>query len=78
MPIASTVVEIRGGTGETALGRLATIPQLSIYGIQENRIVAVIEGSTVTVIDDVARAIARFDEVEGVYPVYLAGDGGAQ
>ncbi len=75
MPIASMVVELLDGASETVLGRLAAMPSLSIYGIRDNRIVAVIEEITPARIDHVARRIALMDEVRGVYPVYLADEG---
>ncbi len=74
MPIASMVVELLDGANETALGRLAAMPSLSIYGIRDNRVVAVVEELTPALIDDVARRIALMEEVRGVYPVYLADD----
>ncbi len=74
MTIASTVVELLDGTSETALGRLAVIPQISIYGIRENRVIAVIEGASPQSIDDVVKKIIRLDEVATVYPVYLSED----
>ncbi len=74
MTIASTVVELLDGTSETALGKFATIPQTSIYGIRDNRLIAVIEGATLKRIDDVVQEIRLLDEVNVVYPVYLADD----
>ncbi len=74
MTIASTVVELIEGASETALGRLAVIPQISIYGIRDNRIVAVIEDANPERIEDVVKKISLLDEVRSVYPVYLADD----
>ncbi len=74
MSIAGTVVEIRDNTGERALGRLAKIPHVSIYGIKGERIVAVVEGPTPKTLDDAIKSVALLDEVIRVYPVYVADD----
>ncbi len=71
MSVASAVIEIRNGTGETALGRLAVIPQISVYGMKDNKIVAIIEGATFKIVDEAVKAILHLEEVVGVYPVYV-------
>ncbi len=76
MSIASTVVEIRDGSGETVLGRLAAMHEVNIYGIKENKIVAVVEGATLKIVGEAIKALARLDEVVSVYPVYLTDQDG--
>ncbi len=68
----SAVVNLRENSSETALGRLARIPHVGIYGLQENKLVAVIECATLKDASDVMAIIARLDEVMEVNPVYLA------
>ncbi len=74
MAIAGTIVELREGTSETALGKLAHMPQVSIYGIRDDRIVVVIEDADPARIDDVVTRIMLLEEVREIYPVYLADD----
>ncbi len=70
MPIASAVVEIQDGTSETVLGKLARIPEISVFGIKESQIVTVIEGRSPRDVDAVVKQIMTLDEVLGVYPVF--------
>lgn len=72
MPIASMVVEILDGSGERMLGKLARIPQVSVYGIKENQIVTVIEGESMAAVNETVREVSAFDEVLGVYPVSIS------
>ncbi len=71
MPIASAVVEIKNGTSGTVLGRLARVPQVSVYGVKENQIVTVIEGATIGEIDAAVKEVTAFEDVIGVFPVFI-------
>lgn len=73
MAVASLIVEFEDGSGETVLNSLARISNISVYGIKDNQIVAVIEGEDMQVIDNTIRQLYGIANVIGVYPVY-AGD----
>ena len=70
MTISSAVVEISNGAGEAVLGSLAGIENVSVYGVKDNQIVAVIEDRDMTGIQDTIKKIYGIDSVVGVYPVY--------
>jgi len=70
MAISSAVVEIRSGSGETVLNSLARIENVSIFGIKDNQIVAVIEERDIWGIQDTMKKIYGIENVVGVYPVY--------
>ncbi len=70
MVISSAVVEIINGSGETVLNSLAGIENVSVFGIKDNQIVAVIEDGDIWGIQDTIRKIYGIESVVGVYPVY--------
>jgi len=70
MAISSAVVEIRNGSGETVLNSLARIENVSVFGIKDNQIVAVIEDRDIWGIQDTMKKIYGIENVVGVYPVY--------
>ncbi|MHB1011805.1 MAG: chaperone NapD [Desulfobacteria bacterium] len=70
MVISSAVVEIRNGSGETVLNGLARIENVSVFGIKDNQIVAVIEDRDIRGIHDTMKKIFGIESVVGVYPVY--------
>jgi nitrate reductase NapAB chaperone NapD len=74
MPIASAVVDIKDGSCEAVLGRLARIPRISVYGVKENQIVTVIEGPTINDVDATVKEVSMLDEVIGIYPVFVGED----
>jgi nitrate reductase NapAB chaperone NapD len=71
MPIASAVIDIKDGTSEAVLGRLAHIPRISVYGVKENQFVTVIEGLTINDVDATVKEVSMIEEVLGVYPVFV-------
>ena len=70
MTISSAVVEISNGAGEAVLGSLAGIENVSVFGVKDNQIVAVIEDMDMKGIQDTIKKIYGIDSVVGVYPVY--------
>lgn len=67
------IVEIRDGSSEAVMSSLANIANVSVFGIKDNQIVAVIEGSDPVSVDETMKALFAIEDVTGVYPVY-AGD----
>ncbi len=70
MPIASMIVEIEDGAGESVLSSLARMPRISVYGLKENQIVTVVEGDTAQVLDESVKLVSAIEKVIGVYPVF--------
>jgi len=70
MTISSAVVEIRNGSSETVLNSLARIENVSVFGIKDNQIVAVIEDRDIWGMQDTMKKIYSIENVVGVYPVY--------
>jgi nitrate reductase NapAB chaperone NapD len=71
MSIASMVVEILEGSDATVLGRLARMPQISVFGVKDNQIVTVIEAETAHAVNEAIRQVSLIEEVIGVYPVSI-------
>lgn len=71
MTITSVVVEIKNGSSESVLGRLARIPQISVYGIKDNQIVTVVESGAAHGVEDILKEVQLIEEVTGVYPVFV-------
>ncbi len=71
--VASVIVEIENGTGEAVLNSLARMDNISVYGVKDNQIVTVIEGSDMKIVKDNIKNIYALEGVIGVYPVF-AGD----
>ncbi len=74
MPVSSAIVEIEDGKGEVVLNCLSRIPEVSVYGMKENKIVVVIDGGSISVIDESTRKIQSLEGVTGVFPVYSSID----
>lgn len=74
MSIASVVVEIRSGSGQNVLAHLALMPTISVYGMTENQIVTVVEGSGPVAVEGVLKEVQMLDDVLGVYPVFINED----
>ena len=70
MVISSAVVEIINGSSETVVNSLAGIDNVSVFGIKDNQIVAVIEDGDIWGIQDTIKKIYGIKSVVGVYPVY--------
>ena len=70
MAISSAVVEISNGSSEAVLNSLALMENVSVYGIKDNQIVAVIEESDALCIQNTIKKIYGIEDVVGVYPVY--------
>lgn len=73
MAVASVIVEFENGNSEAVLNSLAKINNVSVYGIKDNQVVAVLEGEDMHVIDSTIKRLYSIDKIIGVYPVY-AGD----
>jgi len=74
MSVAGMIVEVLNGKDAAVLAGLAQLPQVSVYGIKENQIVAVVEGDTAASVIDAVRQVSLFDGVLGVYPVSITED----
>ncbi len=74
MPVSSAIVEIEEGTGEAILNGLSRIPEASVYGIKENKIVVVIDGDSMGTIEECTKKILSMEGVTGVFPVYSSID----
>ena len=71
MSIGSMIVETADNAGDAVLKQLALMPQITVYGMKENQIVAVVEGGSTVAVNETILAIANIDEVLGVYPVSI-------
>ncbi len=75
MAVVSVVVEVEDGTAETVLNSLAFISQISVYGVKDNQIVAVVEDDDdLLSVNRRIECIFGIDKVTGVYPVYAEDD----
>ncbi len=74
MPVSSAIVEIEDGKSETVLSGLSRISEVSVYGMKENKIVVVIDGDSMSFIDESIRKIQSLEGVTGVFPVYSSID----
>lgn len=73
MPVTSLIIEMCEGAGEAVMNSLAGFPNVSVYGIKDNQIVAVIDGKDIASVEDTMKALLTIKDVTGVYPVF-AGD----
>ncbi|MEW6116072.1 MAG: chaperone NapD [Nitrospirota bacterium] len=73
MAVASVVIEIQEGMSEAVLHRLADLDRVSVYGVKDNQIVAVIDGDDLSIVEDTIKELYVLEDVVGVYPVF-AGD----
>ena len=74
MAITGMIVEVRNNADAEVLDSLAWMPQISVYGLKDHQIVAVVEGDTVGSVNNVVRRILSFDGVINVYPVSVSED----
>ncbi len=74
MHVSSAIVEIEEGSGEAVLGGLSSMPAISVYGVKENKIVIVIDGESLDVVETSTKAIMKMEGVIGVFPVYSSVD----
>ncbi|HET6515202.1 MAG TPA: chaperone NapD [Thermodesulfovibrionales bacterium] len=73
MPVAGAVVDIQEGSSEAVLKSLALIDNVSVYGVKNNRIVAVIEDAGMPGMEETITRIYAIEHVIGIYPVYAGG-----
>ena len=73
MAVASLIVEVEEGFGGAVMRSLADIDNLSVYGIKENQIIAVIEGNDAVSMENTMKLLYSIENVFGVFPVF-AGD----
>lgn len=73
MPVVSVIVEIENGSGEAVLHSLAVIGNISVYGIKDNQIVAVIEGRDMKAIQNTIKILYSTKNILGAYPVFACG-----
>lgn len=70
--IASMIVEIEADAEGLVLPELDKIGGVSTYGIKDRQIVTVVEGASMTAINDIVREISLMERIVGVYPVFAA------
>lgn len=70
MAISSIIVAIEDGAIEQVLPRLGAVAGVSVFGVKDNQIVAVIEAETLAAVNGIIKALSEFERVIGVYPVY--------
>lgn len=73
MPIVSIIVDIENNSGEAVLHSLAVIGNVSVFGVKDNQIVAVIEGKDMTAIQNTIKILYSIKNVLGAYPVFACG-----
>ncbi|MCL4491718.1 MAG: chaperone NapD [Nitrospirae bacterium] len=73
MAVTSVVVEFKDDASEAVLSSLARIDNVTVYGIKDNQIVAVIEGADMSAVEETMKSIYALEKITGVYPVF-AGD----
>ncbi len=73
MPVVSVIVDIENGSGEAVLHSLAVIGNVSVYGIKDTQIVAVIEGKDMKAIENTIKILYSTKNIIGAYPVFACG-----
>lgn len=73
MPVVSVIVDIENNSGEAVLHSLAVIGNVSVFGVKDNQIVAVIEGKDMTAIQNTIKILYSIKNVLGAYPVFACG-----
>jgi nitrate reductase NapAB chaperone NapD len=73
MPVVSVIVDIENNSGEAVLHSLAVIGNISVYGIKDNQIVAVIEGRDMKAIQNTIKILYSTKNILGAYPVFACG-----
>lgn len=70
MMIASMIVEIEADAESQVRPELDKIGGVSTYAIKDRQIVTVVEGETMTAVNDIVREISLMERIVGVYPVF--------
>lgn len=70
MAVASVIVEIEDNSMEQVLPALGKVPGISVFGVKDNQIVTVVEGETLSSVNEIIKRLSEFERVTGVYPVY--------
>jgi nitrate reductase NapAB chaperone NapD len=73
MPVVSVIVDIENNSSEAVLHSLAVIGNVSVYGIKDNHIVAVIEGRDMKAIQNTIKILYSTKNILGAYPVFACG-----
>ncbi len=73
MQVVGIIVDIENGAGEAVLHSLAGIVNISVYGIKDNQIVAVIEGKDIAAIQNTIEILYSTKNIIGAYPVFACG-----
>lgn len=70
MAVTGIIGEFEDGAGEAVLNSLAMIDNVSVYGVKENQIVAVIEGDDMNSVEKTMKVMYAIDGILGVFPVF--------
>ena len=70
MNVTSIIVEIEPGTSEAVLRSLALIDKVTVYGIKDEKIVAVLEEETPDAIEELVKKIESIEHISGLSPVF--------
>jgi len=73
MAVVSVIVDFENGSGEAVLNSLAAIADISVYGVKDNQIVAVIEGKDMEAVTNTINVLYATKNVLGAYPVFACG-----
>ena len=74
MAISSIIVAVEEGAIEQVLPRFGAVPGVSVFGVKDNQIVAVIEAETLSAVNGIIKALSESERVIGIYPVYAGSD----
>lgn len=67
---SGAIVEIEDGTSEKVLGDLGSMPNIIVFGVKDNHIVTVIQGSSIRDIEAAVKTVVMMKSVIGVYPIF--------
>jgi len=73
VPVVSVIVDIENGSSEAVLHSLAEINNISVFGIKENQIAAVIDGEDMDAVQNTMKTLYATKHVTGAYPVFACG-----
>jgi len=73
MPVLSVIVDIEEGSGEAVLHSLAAINNISVFGVKDNQIVAVIEGKDIRAVNKTINMLYSTKHILGAFPVLACG-----
>ncbi|MBT9537058.1 MAG: chaperone NapD [Planctomycetota bacterium] len=73
MPVVSVIVDIENNSGEAVLHSLAVIGNVSVFGVKDNQIVAVIEGKDMKAVENTIKELYAIKNVLGAYPILACG-----